>query len=77
MRKLKVRRFGKSLGVVLPRDVVSRLRASEGEYLLLVQSSGFGCQLMSCDVAFEKKLERAEKIFGRYRNALRALAFAK
>ncbi len=31
MLELKVRRIGNSLGVVLPREAVSRLQAGEGE----------------------------------------------
>lgn len=77
MRKLKVCRIGKSLGIVLPRDVVRRMRTSEGDYLVLTETSGGGYQLSSCDVALEKKLQKAEKVFGRYRNALRAVASEK
>jgi len=77
MRKLRVYRFGKWLGILLPREVVSPMRTSAGEYLLLIESPGDGYQLMPCDVAFERKLEQAERIFGRYRNALHALACAK
>ena len=38
MLKLKVRKFGNSLGVVLPKEVIQRLRTGEGERLFLVES---------------------------------------
>jgi antitoxin component of MazEF toxin-antitoxin module len=38
MVKLKVRKFGRSLGVVLPKEVIERLQTAEGEYVLLTES---------------------------------------
>ena len=32
MVELKVRRFGNSLGVVLPNEVIKRLRAKDGSF---------------------------------------------
>ena len=77
MRKLKVRRFAKSLGIVLPRNIVSRLQTSEGDYLLQIEAFDSGYQLTPRDPAWEKKTKKSEEILGRYRNALRALASAK
>jgi putative addiction module antidote len=72
--ELKVRKFGNSLGVVLPREVVQRLRAGEGQKLFLVEASD-GCYLMTpYDPSFEQKMAKAEDIIGRYRNALHVLA---
>jgi|BogFormECP03_OM2_1039629.scaffolds.fasta_scaffold30052_1 hypothetical protein len=73
MRKVKNRRFGKSLGIVLPSDVLSRMRTSEGEHLLLIEAPEHGYQLSPYDVTFERKLEKSDKIFSRYRGGLRAL----
>ena len=39
MNELKVRRVGNSLGVILPREVVNRLRATEGQRLYLVRDT--------------------------------------
>ena len=87
MVELKVRRFGNSLGVVLPKDVISRLRTKDGEPLFLIEAPDGGYQLTpygpssrriwnpsSTDPAFEKKLAKAENIIGRYRNTLHVLA---
>jgi hypothetical protein len=77
MRKLMVRRFAKSLGIVLPRNIVSRLQRSEGDYLLQIEAFDSGYQLTQRDPALEKKTKKSKEILGRYRNALRALASAK
>jgi len=72
--ELKVRKFGNSLGVVLPKEVVHRLRAGEGQKLFLVEASDGGYLMTPYDPSFEKKMAKAEDIIGRYRNALHVLA---
>lgn len=74
MVELKVRKFGNSLGVVLPKEVINRLQTGEGEKLFLVEGAGGDYQLTPYDPLFEKKMEKAEELMSRYRNALRALA---
>jgi putative addiction module antidote len=74
MVELKVRRIGNSLGVVLPREAINRLRADEGERLFLIEGPNGTYQLTPHDPAFEKKMAKAEEIIGRYRNTLHALA---
>jgi len=72
--ELKVRKIGNSLGVVLPKEAVSRLRAGDGDRLFLIEGPDGAYQLSPYDPAFEKKMAMAEDIIGRYRNTLHALA---
>jgi len=72
--KLRVRKIRNSLGVVLPQEALARLNADEGDSLFLVETPEGGYQLTSYDPAFEKKMQKAEDIFRRYRNTLRVLA---
>ncbi len=74
MVELKVRKFGNSLGVILPKEVIQRLGAAEGERLLLIESPKGDYQLTPFDPEFEKKMSKALNIMDRYRNTLRALA---
>jgi putative addiction module antidote len=74
MVPLKVRKFGNSLGVVLPREVINRLQTGEGAQLFLIEEAAGDYRLTSYDPVFEKKMAKAEKIMSRYRNTLRALA---
>jgi putative addiction module antidote len=74
MVQLKIRRFGNSLGVVLPREVIERLRAGDGEKVFLIESEGGEYRLTPYDPDFETKLAKAEDIMVRYRNTLHALA---
>jgi putative addiction module antidote len=74
MVELKVRKIGNSLGVVLPKEAVSRLGADEGDRLFLVEGPDGTYQLTPYDPAFEKKMKKAGNIISRYRNTLHTLA---
>jgi putative addiction module antidote len=74
MLELKVRKFGNSLGVVLPKEVINRLHTGDGQPLFLIEASDGAYQLTPYDPAFEKKMTKAEDIIGRYRNTLHTLA---
>ena len=74
MVPIKVRKFGNSLGVVLPKEVIHRLNTRDGEHLFLVETADGGYQLTPYDPLFEKKMSTAEDIMARYRNTLHTLA---
>ena len=70
---LKVRKFGNSLGVVVPKEVIDRLQTGDGEALFLIEAPEGGNQSTPYDPAFEKKMTKADKIIKRYCNTLHAL----
>ena len=74
MVELKVRKFGNSLGVVLPKEVITRLNTKDGAPLYLVEAPEGGYRLVAYDPGFEAKMAKAEDIIGRYRNTLHVLA---
>lgn len=74
MIELKVRKFGNSLGVVLPKEVINRLQTRDGEQLFLVEAPDGTYRLTPYDPAFEQKMAKADSIIGRYRNTLHTLA---
>lgn len=74
MVELKVRKFGNSLGVVLPKEVINRLQTKDGAPLFLIEAPDGGYRLTPYDPAFEEKMAKAEDIIGRYRNTLHVLA---
>jgi putative addiction module antidote len=74
MVALKVRKVGNSLGLVLPKEVVGRLRTGEGEDVFLLEGPNNTYRLTPFDPVFEKKMKKAEEIMARYRNTLHALA---
>jgi putative addiction module antidote len=74
MLELKVRKFGNSLGVVLPKEVIQRLQTAEGERLLLIEASDRSYQMTPYDPEFAQQMKIAGQGMARYRNTLRALA---
>jgi putative addiction module antidote len=73
MVEIKVRKFGNSLGVVLPKEVVNRLQTGDGQRLFLIDAPD-GYRLTPFDPDFERKMTVAKDVMKRYRNTLRELA---
>jgi putative addiction module antidote len=71
--KLKVTGIGTSLGVVLPKEALSRLKVDKGDSLYLTEAPD-GFRITPYDPEFERIMTSSKKISRRYRNALRELA---
>ena len=71
--ELKVRKLGNSLGAVLPREALDRLKVGEGQRLFLTEAPD-GYRITPYDPEFERQFEAAEEGMSAYRNTLRALA---
>jgi putative addiction module antidote len=72
--KLKVRKFGNSLGVVLPKEVINRLHTGDGEPLFLIETPDGSYRLTPYDPGFEEKMTKADDIISRYSNTLHVLS---
>lgn len=72
-RSLKITKIGNSAGVILPKDVLARLRADIGDELHLSETPD-GWRLTPYDPEFERQMELAEEIMRDNREVLRALA---
>lgn len=73
MLKAKVTTIGNSMGIVLPKEALTKLRVGKGDLLYLVDTLE-GLTLTPYQQDFEKQLEVAEKVMNKYRNALHELA---
>lgn len=73
MNKLKITTIGSSAGVVLPKEVLARLRVAKGDTLFLTESPD-GFRITPYDPEFEKQMTVARKFMRRRRDALRGLA---
>ena len=73
MLKVKITTVGSSVGVILPKEALNRMKAKKGDVLYLVETPD-GYELTPYDKNFAEQLEAAENVMGRYRNALRELA---
>jgi putative addiction module antidote len=72
--ELKLRKVGNSVGVVLPKEALSRLNAGEGDSLYLTEGSDGGLRVTAQSPDFDRTMKVFESLSRRYRNALRELA---
>lgn len=70
----KVRRIGNSLGIVLPKEALNTLKVEEGATLYLTEAPEGAFRVTPERPGFREKMEIAESLMRRYRNALRELA---
>ncbi len=71
--KLKVTAIGNSAGVILPRELLARLRVGKGDELYALETPD-GIKLTTYDPALAKQMEVAEKVMRKDRHLLRKLA---
>jgi putative addiction module antidote len=73
MLKLKLTTIGSSVGVILPKEALSRLKVGKGDSIFLSEEKD-GFRVTPYDPEFEKAMESARRVMKRRRNALRELA---
>jgi putative addiction module antidote len=74
MPALKLTAIGTSTGVIIPKEMLTRMNVAKGDVLYAVETSDGGFRLTPYDPAFADKMDKAEDIMKRYRNTLRVLA---
>lgn len=71
--KLKITTVGNSAGIVLPKELLARLRLEKGDELFVTETPD-GIKLMAYDPMFEKQMAIAEGVMRKRRTLLRELA---
>lgn len=72
-KPVKIIKVGNSAGIILPKDVLAKLRVSPGDNLYLTETAN-GYHLTPSDPGFEAKMALAETIMREDRDILRVLA---
>jgi putative addiction module antidote len=72
--ELKLRKIGNSIGLVLPKEALAKLKAGDGDTVTLTDESDGSLRLRNSDPEFIRQMALAEDIIKRYRNTLRELA---
>lgn len=73
MIALKVTTVGNSMGVILPKEVVARLKVEKGDTVYLVETPD-GYQLTPYDESFARQIRAAERVLRDQRDVLHELA---
>ncbi|MEZ5424277.1 MAG: AbrB/MazE/SpoVT family DNA-binding domain-containing protein [Pyrinomonadaceae bacterium] len=71
--KLKITTVGNSVGIVLPKELLERLRVAKGDYLFASETPE-GIQLRAFDDEFAEQMEIAERVMREDRDVLKRLA---
>ncbi len=73
MTKLKLTKIGNSVGVILPKEVLSRLNVVQGDELIATDEPG-GLRLSAYSPEVEKQIDVGLDVMRRYRHTLKKLA---
>ena len=70
---VKITTVGNSAGIVLPKELLSHMNVEKGD-MLFVTKTPEGIQIIPYENEFAAKMEVAERVIGKYKDALKRLA---
>ena len=71
---LQIRKIGNSLGLILSKELLARLRLKEGDKLHVVEQTERGIKLSPYDPKHAEAMEFARRSFRKYADTYKALA---
>jgi putative addiction module antidote len=69
----KIIAIGNSAGIILPKETLARLKVEKGDTVCLSETPA-GLQISPFDEEFVAKMEVADRVIRRYRDAFKRLA---
>lgn len=69
----KIIAIGNSVGIILPKESLARLKVEKGDTIYLSENPA-GLQISPYDEEFVAKMEVADRVIRRYRDAFKRLA---
>ena len=74
MTALKLTQIGNSVGVILPKDLLSKLKLEKGDTVFVTVAANGAVMMTPYDADFETQMSAARKIMKERRQVLRELA---
>jgi len=71
---LQIKKIGNSTGLILPKELLARLKLAEGDKLHIVEQTERGLKLSPYDPKHVRAMEIARRSFHRYADTYKALA---
>ena len=71
--ELTIRKIGNSEGAIFPKEVLAKLRVSEGDKIYITETPD-GYKLSAYDANFARTMEVAERVMREHRDVLKKLA---
>jgi putative addiction module antidote len=72
--RLQIKKIGNSVGLILPKELLARLKLKEGDRLYVVEQTERGIKLSPYDPKHAKAMEIARRSFRKYADTYKALA---
>ncbi|MDR7037471.1 putative addiction module antidote [Methylobacterium sp. BE186] len=72
--KLEVKKIGNSTGLILPRELLTKLNLEQGQWLHVTELPDGGVRLTPYDPDFDQAMAVVDDIMDEYKDTLRALA---
>ena len=72
--KLEVKKIGNSTGLILPKELLARLRLDKGDWVYVTELSDRSIKIAPYDPGHEKGMEIAREVMKEYRDTFKALA---
>ncbi|MGC4008443.1 MAG: hypothetical protein QM805_05285 [Pseudomonas sp.] len=72
--ELKITQIGNSVGVILPKEMVARLKVVKGDSVFATESPGGGVTLTPYDPALDEQLALGREFMREYRDTFHQLA---
>jgi putative addiction module antidote len=73
MIETKITSIGNSLGLILSKEVLAKLKLDKGDKVFMIETPN-GYELTPYDPEFERQMKVGGRVMKKYRNALRELA---
>ena len=71
---LQIKKIGNSLGLILPKELLARLKLKEGDKFHIVEQTERGIRLSPYDPKHAKAMDIARRSFRKYADTYKALA---
>ncbi|MEX2034793.1 MAG: AbrB/MazE/SpoVT family DNA-binding domain-containing protein [Xanthobacteraceae bacterium] len=71
---LRVSKIGNSVGLILPKELLARLKWKEGDRLHIIEQTERGIKLTPYDPKHAKAMKIARQVMDEYQDTFRALA---
>jgi putative addiction module antidote len=72
--KLEIKKIGNSTGLILPKELLARLRLDKGDWVYVTELSDRSVKIAPYDPAHEEAMEVARDVMKEYRDTFKALA---
>lgn len=74
MTALKLTQIGNSVGVILPKELLAKLKVAKGDTLFVTEAANGAVMISPYNAEFETQMEAARMVMKQRRQVLRELA---